>query len=91
MNKTGLEKAWTTMEKYHKIMIDAKELERVRRGQYKVWMWNHIRDNIMDRFKSHPKVKKNVKIVEGQVMNEIITPGMAADRLMEIFIGDSSA
>ena len=89
MQQTGLEKAWATMEDYHKIMINAHELENVRREQYSIWMWNHIRDNIMDRFRKHPKVERNVQVLENQVMNEIITPGMAADRLMQIFTGDA--
>lgn len=78
------------MEKYHKIMVDAHELENLRRKQYKVWMWNHIKDNIMDRFRKHAAVQRNVSVIENQVMNEVITPGMAADRLMQIFTRDAS-
>lgn len=88
LKNIGLEKAWETMEHYHEIMINAHELEKVRREQYRVWMWNHIRDNIMDRFRKHSKIHSNVEIIENQVMNEIITPGMGADRLMQIFSGD---
>ena len=88
--QTGLDKAWATMEEYHQIMVNAGELEKNRRSQYRVWMWNHIRDNIMDKFRKHPMVQENVKVIEMQVMNEIITPGMAADRLMKIFTGESN-
>ena len=70
-------------------MIDSGELEQRRRNQYRIWMWNHIRDNIMDRFKRHSKVKSNIKTTEQQVMNEIITPGMGADRLMKFFSSDT--
>ncbi len=77
------------MKEFHQVMLNSGELEQVRKNQYKVWMWNHIRDNIMDRFKKHPKVKEMVKVKEMQVVNEIITPGMAADNLMRIFTGES--
>ncbi len=89
LTSDGLTKAWETMTEYHKIMVESGELEQTRRNQYRVWMWNHIRDNIMDRFRNHPRVKEVVKVKEMQVVNEIITPGMAADSLMSIFTGES--
>eukprot|EP00794_Sanderia_malayensis_P007510 gene7510-8343_t len=85
----GLVKAWDTMLEYHSIMLESGNLEQTRKNQYRVWMWNHIRDNIMDRFRKHPRVKEIVKVKEMQVVNEIITPGMAADSLLSIFIADS--
>lgn len=90
MTDVGLDKAWETMEQFHKVMLESGELERNRRKQYRVWMWNHIRDNIMDRFRNHPRIQKHVKVIEEQVVNEVITPGMAADRLIDIFTGNES-
>lgn len=86
----GIEKAWETMQQYYNIMVENGELEQRRCKQHVVWMWNHIREQIMGRFKSNPEVQREIYNYEKLVADGEVTPGMAADELLKIFSHSSS-
>ena len=48
-------------------------------------MWNHIRDNIMQLFCDHPSVQRYIPELEEQVSKQHMTPGFAADILLQKF------
>ena len=48
-------------------------------------MWNHIKDNIMLLFRSHPAILPDIAKLEHQVAKGAITPGYAADILLQKF------
>lgn len=64
------------------------DLERKRADQKKIWMWNYIKDNIMDLFRSHPVVREKISVMEDRVSHGVLTPGEAADMLMRDFMKD---
>ena len=86
----GIEKAWETMQQYYNIMVENGELEQRRYKQHVVWMWSHIREQIMGRFKSNPEVQREIFNYEKLVADGEVTPGMAADELLKIFSRSSS-
>lgn len=86
----GIEKAWETMQQYYTIMVANSELEQRRCKQHVVWMWNHIREQIMTRFKSNPEVQREIHNFEKLVADGEVTPGMAADELLKIFSHSSN-
>ena len=86
----GIEKAWETMQQYYNIMVENGELEQRRCKQHVVWMWSHIREQIMGRFKSNPEVQREICNYEKLVADGEVTPGMAADELLKIFSHSSS-
>jgi LAO/AO transport system kinase len=69
-------------------MSAAGELDRKRADQKKIWMWNYIKDNIMDQFRSHPVVRGKIGVMEERVSHGVLTPGEAADALMKDFMKD---
>ena len=73
----GIEKAWETMQNFHNIMLENGDLEQRRREQHVIWMWNHIKDQIMGRFKSNPDVQGELHYYEKLVADGVVTPGMA--------------
>ena len=83
--RVGIEKAWGKMQLFYKIMLENGELEQRRCKQHVIWMWNHIKEQIMGRFKSNPNVQKEIKNYERLVADGLITPGQAADILLKIF------
>ena len=86
----GIDMAWETMQRFYNIMLINRELEHRRCKQQVIWMWNHIKEQIMGRFKSNPGVQKEMKNYEKLVADGLITPGMAADILLQIFTNASS-
>ena len=73
------------MKEYRDMMTKCGELERRREKQHTVWMWNHIRDNILQLFKEQPDVRKSIPKLEHLVAKGAITPGYAADILLQKF------
>jgi LAO/AO transport system kinase len=48
-------------------------------------MWNHIKDSILLLFREHPVVKAKIPKLEQLVAKSAITPGYAADVLLQEF------
>ena len=67
-------------------MSESGDIEMKRRKQHTVWMWNHIHDNIMTLFKGHPMVAKKITKYENLVATGTVTPGYAADVLLQEFM-----
>ncbi|XP_060064368.1 methylmalonic aciduria type A protein, mitochondrial-like [Ylistrum balloti] len=86
LRNEGIEDLWTKMDTFKNTMIDSKEFTNKRQMQKQRWMWNHIHDNIMDLFRSHKLVKCKISDVERQVVDGVISPGAAADLLLQEFI-----
>ncbi|KXJ17418.1 methylmalonic aciduria type A homolog, mitochondrial [Exaiptasia diaphana] len=81
----GIPKTWDVMQDFFEKMSAVDELELLRRKQHIIWMWNHIKEHIMMRFKMNPDVKKKIKSYESLVGEGLMTPGLAADMLLKIF------
>ncbi|XP_056013230.1 methylmalonic aciduria type A protein, mitochondrial-like isoform X2 [Ostrea edulis] len=88
LTKMGIPSLWDNMCEFRQIMSVAGELDRKRADQKKIWMWNYIKDNIMDLFRSHPVVKEKIATMEERVSHGVLTPGEAADVLLKDFMKD---
>ncbi|XP_069130110.1 methylmalonic aciduria type A homolog, mitochondrial-like [Argopecten irradians] len=89
LHNQGIEDLWETMGTFKTTMTESEEFANKRQAQKRTWMWNYIRDNIMDLFHSHKLVKNKITEVEGQVVKGTISPGTAADILLQEFIKES--
>ncbi|EDV28449.1 uncharacterized protein TRIADDRAFT_19400 [Trichoplax adhaerens] len=81
----GMDRAWSKMKQFHERMIDIGEFNKKRREQRKVWMWNHIQDQVLDRFKTHPLISQRLSSIEKRVQEGELTPGWGAEYLIELF------
>ena len=70
---------WKKMQEFREKMSETRSLELIREKQHTIWMWNHVRDNIMKLFSKHPTVSANAEKLQQQVAKGAITPGLAAD------------
>eukprot|EP00057_Strongylocentrotus_purpuratus_P017271 XP_011671745.1 PREDICTED: methylmalonic aciduria type A homolog, mitochondrial [Strongylocentrotus purpuratus] len=81
----GLSKAWDTMEEYRGIMMEAGQFTTKRQRQRRVWMWQHIKDRMMEEFKESQELLTEIKHWEKEVMAGRCTSGIAADKLLKSF------
>ncbi|XP_065883735.1 methylmalonic aciduria type A homolog, mitochondrial-like [Dysidea avara] len=56
-----------------------------RKEQRKTWMWSNIQWQLMQKFQHHPEVVYMMNEMEMKVMSGTISPGLAADQLLEVF------
>ena len=73
------------MCRYRQSTTESGELSKKRERQLQVWMWNHIRDRILHSFRQQPEVVEKLPELESMVRKGAITPGLAADVLLERF------
>ena len=77
------------MQEFYKTMLDAGELLKERSQQHKIWMWNHIKEQIMARFKNNKQVQQKISKYEFLVCEGAMTSGRAADLLLKVFMESS--
>ncbi|QNI06754.1 methylmalonyl Co-A mutase-associated GTPase MeaB [Mycobacterium kubicae] len=81
---TGLAQLWETVERHREVLTDAGEFEARRRAQQVDWMWQMVRDTVLDRVLSNPAVRKARGDVERQVRAGELTPALAAQQILDI-------
>lgn len=86
LTQEGIPELWDRVQDYQSKVTQAGELELKRRQQQTVWMWNHIKDNILTLFKHHPGIRESITKYEGLVARGAVAPGYAADALLQMFI-----
>jgi len=86
LTKEGIPELWTDMTKFKSSVQMAGEFTQKREKQHTIWMWNYIRDHIMDLFLKHGGVREIISEVEGRVASGDITPGKGADILLHKFV-----
>ncbi|KAK3597490.1 hypothetical protein CHS0354_041911 [Potamilus streckersoni] len=89
LTKEGIPDLWRMMQYFQQCMMDSGELICKRSKQQETWMWNYIRDHIMECFTTHVGVKKMLPELTRQVLSGLITPGAAADKLLKEFAKES--
>ncbi|XP_073498595.1 methylmalonic aciduria type A protein, mitochondrial isoform X2 [Phyllobates terribilis] len=81
----GIPELWKKMTDFQNIMVTSGELIARRRSQQKVWMWSLIQENVLLHFRNHPAVKDQIPLLEEQVLAGVLSPGHAADMLLQAF------
>ena len=89
LTKEGIPELWHMIQQYRELVSECGELVKKRQHQHQVWMWNYIRDHIMELFVKHGSVKSEIVDVEDKVARGVMTPGQGADILLHRFIKDS--
>lgn len=85
----GVRDLWDVMKSYQNDMIQSGDLDMLRREQRTIWMWNHIKDNILDQFIKEKGISEALPNLEKKVENCEITPGLASDILLRSLFGKS--
>ena len=87
VNKAGIDQVWTTIGE-HKAAMEASGARAARRSeQARAWLWNEIRETLVEVFQAHPAVRADLAVLESRVTGGAITPAAAARALLEKFLG----
>lgn len=91
ISHSGIPEVWETVEKYRQVMGDAGEIAARRTAQSQAWMWNEVAENLMLRFRGHPRIANMLGEVEGRVAGGGMTPTAAAQYLLNAFLDSGAA
>lgn len=79
---TGLDTVWERLEQHRKVLDTSGRLERKRSDQQVDWTWSMVRDQLLDRLRSHPGVRGLAPALEQSVREGSLTATLAAERIV---------
>jgi LAO/AO transport system kinase len=82
LNREGVDEVWQLIEEHEYALSASGELARMRAEQAKAWLWNEIRDGLVERLKSDDNVQRLLPTVEPAVAEGRLSPTTAAQRLL---------
>ncbi|MDC1427580.1 methylmalonyl Co-A mutase-associated GTPase MeaB [Rhodospirillaceae bacterium] len=82
LNGDGLEDIWSGIEKHRSVFTASGEFEDKRREQRVRWMWSMIQDRLLHTIKNNQSIKKIAHVLENEVIEDRITPGMAVSKIL---------
>ncbi|KHJ77656.1 LAO/AO transport system ATPase, partial [Oesophagostomum dentatum] len=68
-------------------LLSSGELEERRTKQMTMWMWDHVREELLNVFQKHPRIVPLAPALEEEVRLGKITPGHASETLIRTFLG----
>jgi LAO/AO transport system kinase len=83
----GLPRIWETIVEHRERLTTTGERQARRHRQQIGWMWSLIGDRLLDEFRESAKVTAMLPEVEAAVLAGEVPPGVAADRLLAVFLG----
>ena len=86
----GIKEIWDMVDEYMAFTKKNGYFDYKRREQAKYWMYESINDTLRDEFYNNPAVSAQLGITERQVLDNEITPFIAAKRMMELFLENIS-
>lgn len=85
---TGIEELWSTIETYRETLGPSGALTRRRAEQARDWMWGEIGAGLLERVRAAPEIAALATRLETEAVAGRIPPPVAADRVLEAFLGD---
>ena len=82
----NISEAWSEMQNYHSTMIECGLFLTRRREQQVSWLWSHVTSELINNFKSNPKVKELQLELENSVRSGEMSSNIAADKLLDVFL-----
>jgi LAO/AO transport system kinase len=83
----GLPELWEAVDKHEAALRSSGELERRRGSQQVLWMWDTVRDRLLDELHESAAVKPLIDGIENDVRSGVLPPSLAADRILSAFLG----
>jgi len=80
----GIEEVWSIMKNFREIMEDSGEMEKRRSEQQQKWMWSYVEEKLLRMVR---EVRgQEVQNLEERVRRDSLSPGSAADKVVEMFL-----
>ena len=85
LEKRGIDFVWSSVLQYRSKVESTGALVAKRAAQAESWLWNELREGLLDRFKEHPGVAAKLAAAESKVRAGKASPAVAARGLLDQF------
>lgn len=82
---TGLDTLWERLEKHRGLLGSTGRLDAKRRDQQIDWAWTMVHDELRDRLRRHPEVRRLTPDLEALLRAGELTATVAAERILAAF------
>jgi LAO/AO transport system kinase len=83
----GLDMVWAKIVEHQDRMKTSGEFDERRRTQQVRWTWQLVRDALEHQLRAHPGVRSAVPELEKAVLSGELTPALAAQQILQAFLG----
>eukprot|EP00049_Salpingoeca_infusionum_P016046 m.321485 g.321485 ORF g.321485 m.321485 type:complete len:376 (-) comp15998_c0_seq2:2368-3495(-) len=78
---TGLDAVWENITGFYDT-LGTEAVQAHRAAQYKAWMWRYVEQQLMQQFRTDPRMNTAIVEAEEQLSKKMLTPRAAADTLL---------
>ena len=78
----GLADIWKDIEHHRELLKTSGEFDEKRKQQRVRWMWSMIQDRLLLEIEQNKSLQNIARALEAQVMEDQITPGLAASKVV---------
>ncbi|MGB0671858.1 MAG: methylmalonyl Co-A mutase-associated GTPase MeaB, partial [Rhodospirillales bacterium] len=86
-DRAGIDAVWSNIGAFREALGPDDGIRTKRAEQARAWMWSEITEGLVQRLKSDRAIAGLVADLEAEVMAGQTTPGVAAGRALDAFIG----
>ncbi len=81
----GIDAVWAAVTAAHEYLRASGQLDALRAGQARAWLWDELRAGLTERFRRDPRVAEDLRSLEQAVQAGTVTPTAAAQQLLDRF------
>lgn len=81
----GLDEVWDTVTKHRTELEEAGTLTSRRLEQQRDWLWNMVRDELMEALRTSPSVRAKAAVIEAQLADESLSALEGAQEILQTF------
>jgi LAO/AO transport system kinase len=81
----GIPELWEVIKKFEKTIKQSGVFEQRRKDQSIEWVFRMVEDTLLDDFYNNEKIQDTIVALQEEIINDKITPALAAEKLLNIF------
>lgn len=82
----GIENIWSVINNYYDSLTKANHIQEIRKQQKEEWLNDALQNRLIEDFLVHPEVKKQLPLLKQQVMEGLIIPSTATQKLISLIL-----
>ncbi len=91
LEQTGVDTIWTIVERYRATMAANGEFKKTRAAQATAWLWHESAEILLALLRQDVNVGDQMATLEAAVANGEISPGVAAQKLVQQFLNGKNS
>mgnify|MGYP001369469576 CR=1 FL=1 len=85
LKKIGMEKIWETVLEFCEALQKSGEWQKQRSDQTGKWLWSMVEEGLLNKFRKHNNIHKQIQKIEKEVKYGKTLPTIAARKLIDSF------